>query len=645
MQFADRQEAGTLLARQLNAARFTRPLVLALPRGGVPVAAPVAAKLRAPLEVLLVRKIASPRNPEFALGALVEGGSLYLNPGAESVLRDSERVSLMERESERIREQQRLYRGGSPLPSWEGRSVILVDDGMATGATMIAAIRAVQGGNPLEVMVAVPVCSDTAGDAVRKEGAELVALVESDHLMSVGQWYKDFSQVEDPVVQALLGMDPPAVGPTGSPGNELRRFIHTLADLLEPIDSPEALAPLIQRFRSCKTVLLGESTHGTSEFYRMRDRISRILLEGEGFEFLAVEGDWPDLAKLHRYIRRGEGRNAKSVLRGFKRWPTWMWSNAEMAEAVEWFRESGVRRGKGLYGLDLYSFFESMEAVVEHVRKINPFLANAIERRYACFEPYERDEIAYARSLRHIPEGCAEEVIRNLEEMLGLRLTEGEDGEERFGAIQNARIAVNAENYYRALLSGDAASWNVRDSHMLDTLDLLLERRGKGIVWAHNTHIGDYRATDMEREGYVNLGGLARRMYGEQEVGLVGFGTMRGRTLASVTWGGREQAMNIPSAPKGTLEACFHEALKLRRLTQGFVIPGPREQEALSLTLGHRAIGVVYPSGKESRSHYVPTVFSKRYDAFVFIDETTPLRSLHASAGSGRFPETWPGGS
>ncbi len=652
VQFNNRHEAGVLLARQIPVAKFNsgKLRVLALPRGGVPVAVPIAQKLKVPLELCLVRKIGSPRNPEFALGALVEEGTLFLNPGWEGMITASELRDERDRENSRMDEQKKLYRSGGGLPDCRGYTVILVDDGMATGATMRAVIRALKVQGALELIVAVPVTSDSAGDAVRAEGANLIALVESDLLQSVGQWYRDFSQVEDEEVVSCLAPAPvPEV--ERNPSNGLRKMIHTLADLLQPMERDEDLAPLVRHFRDRKVVMLGESTHGTSEFYRIRDRLTRILIGLEGFSFVAFEGDWPELARLHRYVRDGKGRSARAVMQGFRRWPNWMWSNREMADFIEGLRQSDSLRSAGIHGLDLYSLFESMERVLEYVKTVNPFLSNALRRRYACFDPYERDEIAYARSLRRIPEGCAAEAVANLEEVLKLRLQHLEQDEDWFDATQNARIVVNAENYYRALLNGDAASWNVRDSHMLDTLDLLIEkserdgRGGKGVVWAHNTHVGDYRATDMEEEGYVNLGGLARKLLGESEVGLIGLGTWTGRTLAASTWGGREQSVALPPAPHGTLEACFHEALRIRKMRQGFVIPGPAEREALAEMIGHRAVGVVASPHQEGRSTYVPTSFSRRYDAFIFIDETTALNSLHAPIGTGLFPGTWPGGT
>jgi len=335
-------------------------------------------------------------------------------------------------------------------------------------------------------------------------------------------------------------------------------------------------------------------------------------------------------------------------MRTFKRWPTWMWANEEVADYLE-----AERRGNPcpFFGLDVYSFFESMDAVIEYAKKANPFLAKLLKERYSCFEPFQRDEFSYARSLERFPEGCATEVLLNLESLLKENLDPAIDPDERFSAEQNARIVVNAENYYRALLGSDEHSWNVRDGHMLDTLDLLLgqcRKKGKpekGIVWAHNTHVGDYRATDMVRSGYTNLGGLARQSMGADRVALVGFGTYSGRVVASNAWGGKEQVLTIPDAPAGSWDAYFHEALKIRGWKQGYLIFDAKDQDGpFAEVFGQRAIGVVYQPNRDSRGNSVPTSLSRRYDAFIFVDQTTALHSLHAIHETGRFPETWPRG-
>ncbi|NDG84780.1 MAG: hypothetical protein EBX52_07045, partial [Proteobacteria bacterium] len=639
-----RRDAGLILAKRIDKGEWRDAAVLALPRGGVPVAAPLAKKLGVTLEVLLVRKLGAPLQPEFALGALAEDGSVWVNEPALRYegMTPADLEPIRAREAERLASQKQKFRGGRELPDLRGRKAILVDDGVATGATVFAAIQCLKAKGAIRIVVAVPVCAPTTATQIRARGVEVIALLEPERLASVGMWYEDFSQVEDEEVLAELG------GASVRSNRNPSRLAHQIAERLLPLESPTDLAPLIAHIRRKQVVMLGESTHGTSEFYRLRAQISSHLAENDGFSFVAVEGDWPDAFRLNRYLRNGKGKVAKEVMRGFHRWPTWMWANEEVAGYIESAKKSAKCR---FYGLDVYSFFESMEAVIEYAKRVNPFLAKLLKERYSCFEPYQRDEFAYARSLQRFPEGCAAEVLANLETLLRERVDPAHDPEERFGAEQNARIVVNAENYYRALLSSDEQSWNVRDSHMLDTLDLLLaragdpDRPGRGIVWAHNTHIGDYRATDMARAGYVNLGGLARQSWGEEQVALVGFGTFTGRVVAANAWGGKEQVVSIPAAIPGTWDSYFHEALRLREWKQGYVLFEPGDREGpLAEVLGQRAIGVVYQPNREARGNPVPTSLSRRYDAFVFVDVTSPVRSLHAVPESGKFPETWPRG-
>lgn len=401
---------------------------------------------------------------------------------------------------------------------------------------------------------------------------------------------------------------------------------------------------LVQSIKEKKIVMLGESSHGTQEFYQLRSQISERLIKDHGFKFIAVEGDWPDAYRLNKYIQAGEGENAQSVLMQNHRWPTWMWANEEIAKLAEWMK---VHKA-GFYGLDVYSLFESIDAVVNYLQKFEPELSHEISRRYSCFDPYEGDEISYARSLIKYPAGCENEVLQNLQELLTLRLKSwSHDGDELFSAQQNARIVANAEAYYRAMLGADAVSWNVRDSHMMDTLDRLLERAGDGakaIVWAHNTHIGDYRATDMKAAGYVNIGGLARQSFGDENVALVGFGTYEGQVLAGSAWGAPEQVMSLPPAQQESYEYYFHKVAKANNTNQFFILLEDKDHTAFTQRLGHRAVGVVYDPLHERRGNYVPTELSKRYDAFVFVDKTHALKSLHSVFVRGEFPETWPTG-
>ena len=404
------------------------------------------------------------------------------------------------------------------------------------------------------------------------------------------------------------------------------------------------LDPLINAIKDKRVVMLGEASHGTYEYYQIRRVISQRLIQDHGFKFIAVEGDWPDAYRLHRYIQKGEGESARRTLMHNHRWPTWMWANEEIVRLAEWMRGHKA----GFYGLDVYSLFESIDEVTHYLRIHAPKLAEEVERQYACFDPYEKDEIAYAKSLIQYPGGCKNAVLYTLKKVLELQLekTNG-NGEELFSSQQNAYIIANAEDYYRSMLMGDEQSWNIRDGHMMETLNRLLERGGesaKAIVWAHNTHIGDYRATSMREAGYINIGGLARESYGEDNVALIGFGSDHGEVLAGSAWGAPEEVMPLPPAIPESYEYYFHKVAEKRRLNQFYLMFKEKTQTPFALTRGHRAVGVVYNPHHERLGNYVQTELSKRYDAFIYIDKTHALKSLHAIPVRGEFPETWPTG-
>jgi len=415
---------------------------------------------------------------------------------------------------------------------------------------------------------------------------------------------------------------------------------------------PRELAPLIGRLKDRKVVLLGEATHGTAEFYLWRRLITEWLVVRHGFRFVAVEGDWPACAE---FVRRNEaGHAARPALEAFHRWPTWMWANTEMVRLGDWMRTWNATRAcrletpAGFHGLDVYSLFESIHAVLEEARRIDPSLAHELRSRYACFAPFQGDERGYARSLFEMPEGCEDAATEALLAALRVR---GASRPEVFDLQQNARIVRNAERYYRTMIHADEASWNVRDRHMLETLDELFDHYGndsKAVVWAHNTHVGDYRATDMIQQGLVNLGGLARQEYGRDAVAIVGFGTHEGEVIAAHAWEGPFEKMPVPPALPFSLEAALHSAC--RSLGCGALallsddLP-PGESVLRGEMLPNRAIGVVYDPRHERFGNYVPTRMGERYDAFIFIDRTTALEPLVTGFDSREMPETWPRGA
>jgi erythromycin esterase-like protein len=409
-----------------------------------------------------------------------------------------------------------------------------------------------------------------------------------------------------------------------------------------------------------RVVLLGEATHGTHEFYHWRAKISKRLIQEHGFSFIAVEGDWPDCYRVNRFVKGYDdaGDDARTVLRSFDRWPTWMWANEEVAELVEWMRAENDNRVEGnrvgFYGMDVYSLWDSMREVVAYLERVDPAAARHARRAYACFDRFDGDEQAYARSTLFVPSTCEDEVVSMLDELRSrrTRVRDSDGADSHFDAEQNALVASNAERYYREMVRGGAASWNVRDRHMMETLDRLLRHHGsdsRAIVWEHNTHIGDARYTDMRRAGMVNVGQLARETYGEHFSNrngalLVGFGTHHGTVIAGDEWGAPQRTMMIPPARTDSFEAMLHDAGGGRDLLVTFDGSDDGGIRGLDAVIPHRAIGVVYDPTMERFGNWVPTVVPRRYDAFLFFEESRALSPLHLERGEMHEMETFPSG-
>jgi len=430
----------------------------------------------------------------------------------------------------------------------------------------------------------------------------------------------------------------------------------SLSDLAMPLASADDLTPLLERIGDARYVLLGEASHGTSEYYAWRARLSRRLIEELGFDFVAVEGDRPDCYQVNRYVRDfpGAGASAREVLTAFQRWPTWMWANTEVVDFVEWLRshnlEQPAGQRAGFYGFDVYSLWESLRAVLDYLAEHRPAAMEAARTAFRCFEPYREDPQAYAWATRMVPDDCQAEVVALLRR-LREEAAAGDDSEADFVAAQNAEVAAGAERYYRAMVRGGPESWNVRDIHMVDTLDRLVAHHGAGsrgagakaIVWAHNTHVGDARATDMAADGLVNVGQLVRERSGDRGVVVVGFGGYGGSVVAGDSWGAPMERMEVPPAREGNVERLLHDEVGRDVL---LLFPArPDQPRPLRTTLPHQAIGVVYRPGAERRGNYVPTVLGDRYDAFCSFERTTALQPLHAEwAGEPEEPETFPSG-
>ena len=433
----------------------------------------------------------------------------------------------------------------------------------------------------------------------------------------------------------------------------VRDTAHPLGDTIHDYD------PLLERVGDARFALLGEASHGTHEFYRERAEITKRLIEEKGFMAVAVEADWPDAYRVNRYVHGvGDDRAATDALGDFRRFPTWMWRNTEVVEFVEWLRahNQALPPGAakiGFYGLDLYSLRASMEAVLRYLETVDPEAAKMARARYACFDHFGEDTQVYGLVTGSgLTKSCQEEVVSQLVE-LQRRAAEyaRRDGrvaeDEFFYAEQNARLVKNAEAYYRSMFLEEVSSWNLRDRHMAETLDALvahLERQGarvKAVVWAHNSHLGDARATEMGHRGELNVGQLVRERYSRDAV-LVGFSTHHGTVTAASDWGAPAERKRVRPALAGSYEAMFH-ATQLARflLTWG---EADRVTQGLREAGLERAIGVIYRPETERASHYFWARLRDQFDAVLHFDETRAVEPLESTSEweAGEVPETFP---
>ena len=645
--FRDRVDAGRALAALLGAyAGRDDVIVLGLPRGGVPVAAEVARTLDAPMDVFLVRKLGVPGREEHALGAIASGGVRVVDRELVASLGiPAEWIEAIEaKELRELERREHEYRGTRPPPDVTGRTVIVVDDGMATGSTMLAAVKALRTDDPARIVVATPVASPEACEVLRPFCDEIVAVVTPRPLYAVGLWYDDFSATSDAEVRALLGQAMPSASAPRLSG-------------LQPVTGDATdFDPLVRRATGRRLVLIGESTHGTHEFYRERAEITKRLIAEAGVTVVAVEADWPDAYRVNRFVRgAGDDRDATEALSGFQRFPGWMWRNRDVVDFVTWLRawNDALPPGAakvGFYGLDLYSLHASMEAVITHLDEVDPGAARRARDRYSCFDHFSRDPQIYGYEAQmRGAESCERQVVEELVEMqrkaAEVARPDGRVAEDRqFHAEQNARVVVNAERYYRAMFRGSSESWNLRDEHMTDTLDALvahLERtRGeaKAVVWEHNSHVGDARATEMGTGGQVTVGQLIRQRHGDAAL-LVGMTTYTGTVTAASEWGGVAERKHVRPALDGSWETLFHEQDEpCFLLDLASVAVGGRRLQ--------RAIGVLYRPETERRSHYLHARLADQFDLVLHVDETHALEPLDRTSiwETGELPETYPTG-
>jgi erythromycin esterase-like protein len=419
--------------------------------------------------------------------------------------------------------------------------------------------------------------------------------------------------------------------------------------------------PLFRLIGNARFVLLGEATHGTHDFYAERARITRALIERFGFSAVAVEADWPDAYRVNRYVRgQTTDSNGRDALGGFARFPTWMWRNTDVLTFVEWLRAyNDVQRGRkvGFYGLDLYSLYTSIDAVLRYLQQADPEAARLARKRYGCFDHFDRDSERYAYAAGFgASQSCEDEVVAQLAEMLRsgtAAIERAADGatDEHFYALQNARLVKNAEEYYRTMFRGRVSSWNLRDRHMAQTLEALdahLSRGGpaKIVVWEHNSHVGDARATQMGAIGEWTLGQLVRER-NDAESALIGFTTHHGTVIAASDWGGPAERKHVRPALPESYEDLFH-----RTGIECFLLPFRGDNPAarsLDAARLERAIGVIYLPETERASHYFNATLPRQFDAVIHCDETSALEPLEpvdtmSQAPSHEAPEAYPTG-
>ncbi len=661
--FQNRRDAGRRLACELTRyAGRTDVIVLALPRGGVPVAWEVARALRAPLDVYVVRKLGSPGNEELAMGAIASGGVRVLNDDVVNLL--GVRADVIERvahqELRELERRERLYRGDRPPVQVTGRTVVLVDDGLATGSTMKAAVLALRRQAPARIVAAVPVASRPALDEVRALVDEVVCALTPEAFYAVGLWYEDFSQTTDQEVQRLLQPPQTRVAGEADDASLLQLITENARPLRRAEEDYDGLLDKI-RDTDADIVLLGEATHGTHEFYAERARITQRLIGEAGFTVVAVEADWPDAWRVNQFVRgRGADVDTIDALADFRRFPAWMWRNADVLDFVGWLRSWNDRAVAtqppvGFYGLDLYSLHSSVDAVLAYLDRVDPEAGRRARVSYACLHQFGTDPQRYGHAaVLGLAQGCEDEVIRQLVELRRARdrylVGAGPLGvEDYFYAEQNAHLAANAERYYRAVFRGRVSSWNLRDTHMVDTLDALLDhvsrtqgRPARAVVWAHNSHVGDGRHTEFGGRGQVNIGQLVRERHPGRMVN-VGFTTSTGTVTAASDWGGMAERKVVRPPLAGSYEDLFCRvplAAWILELTGGEV------HEALRHPRIQRAIGVLYRPETERQSHYFRARIAEQFDFVVHLDQTRAVEPLEGAAPlpTEEVPETFPEG-
>lgn len=428
------------------------------------------------------------------------------------------------------------------------------------------------------------------------------------------------------------------------------RLRDLVADNCEPFQSIEQanIDPLLERIGDARIVLIGEATHGTSEFYRLRNRITAELITRKRFRCVAIEGDWPDAARIDHFVRHFDYPPSEWV--AFSRFPAWMWRNEDVREFVDWLRLHNSNRAAdqqtAFHGLDLYSLYSSIQAVLRYLEDVDPEAAALARRRYGCLTPWQADPATYGRAaLTGSYRSCEAEVVRMLADIAARHREYAEqDGERFLDAVQNARLIANAEEYYRTMYYGSRSSWNLRDQYMFETLQTLRQHYwpdNKIVVWAHNSHVGDASATEMAARGEFNIGSLCRKAFGH-EMYSIGFGTDRGTVAAASDWDGPMEVKRLRPAIDRSYERLFHDTT-LPGFTMGLRNAGDALRTGLAEPRLQRAVGVIYRPETELASHYFEAVLPRQFDEYIWVDTTRAVTPIDTAELEG-MPDTYPFG-
>ncbi|MEU9885140.1 erythromycin esterase family protein [Sphaerisporangium sp. NPDC051011] len=664
--FRDRRDAGRALAGLLDRYRGEPDvLVLALPRGGVPVGFEVARALGAPLDVFLARKLGVPGQEDLAMGAVAGDGVIALDDDVIRGLAIPAEVveHVADWEGREIPRWERHFRQDRPPRPIEGRVVILVDDGLSTGAALRAAVKALRRSGPARVVVALPAVAQATCEDLTAQADEVVYATTPSPFFAVDQSYWDFTEITVEDVRDLLRASaaalPARAGPPGS--GEVAAVRAEALPTADGVPHPDVLADVVG---DARLVLVGGASHGTHEFHAARAAMTRWLIEEKGFCAVAVQADWPDAYRVNRYgLGHGHDATPEEALRGFRRFPVWMWRNTVVLGFVAWLREHNDRilgehpHKTGFYGLDMFGMHQAMREIVAHLEGVDPAAAACARERYACFDHLGSGEAqAYGFTAAcGAGEDCEDEVVellvgRRRDAMRSVRRQGLLPEDELFVAELNALAVKSADEHYRSMFSGRIASWNLRERHMADTLDALLEHLGrhrerpaKIVVWAHNAHVGDARATEAACRGEIDLGGLVRERHGD-DCRIVGLTTYTGTVTAADRWEGPAGRKWLRPALSDSVEELFHEVGEKEFLAA--FRTAPRTRDVLGSARLERMVGAVYRPRSERRSHYFRARLADQFDAVVHVDETRAVEPLDDAArwAAGELPETYPAG-